>query len=46
MLRTKMTITLNWKWWTLIVVFVAYTIIARYCAFKLAVGLASCACTG
>lgn len=31
-------------WMTVIVVLVVYHTIARYCAFKLAIGLAGCSC--
>lgn len=39
-----MTINLGWKWKTAIAVFMLYSAIARYCAFKLAIGLATANC--
>jgi len=36
--------SLNWRWKTAIIAFMVYVTIARYCSFKLAIGLATAAC--
>jgi hypothetical protein len=38
-------VTLDWKWKTAFVVFAVYMMIARYCAFKLAMGFSTLNCT-